>query len=65
MKTALESNWLTGGEQLDAGELTREIERYLGAVALFRALGHEPNWRDDGEIARSTRPLPDRTGGWQ
>jgi predicted component of type VI protein secretion system len=26
-------------------ELFSEIQRYLGAVALFRELGHEPNWR--------------------
>jgi len=26
-------------------ELVSEIQRYLGAVALFRELGHEPSWR--------------------
>ncbi len=26
-------------------ELVSEIHCYLGAVALFRALGHEPSWR--------------------
>ncbi len=25
--------------------LVSEIQRYLGAVALFRELGHEPSWR--------------------
>jgi len=38
----------TNPDPFDPVELTREIERYLSAVALFRALGHEPNWRDDG-----------------
>ena len=28
-------------------ELIDEVERYLKAVALFRALGCEPRWRDD------------------
>ena len=28
-------------------ELLIEVERYLEAVALFRALGHEPNWRSE------------------
>jgi hypothetical protein len=28
-------------------ELIEEIERYLETVALFRALGCEPRWRDD------------------
>ena len=28
-------------------ELMQEIERYLAAVALFRALGHEPRWRGE------------------
>jgi hypothetical protein len=26
------------------GELMLEIERYLATVAVFRALGHEPEW---------------------
>ena len=26
-------------------ELVSEIHRYLGAVAFFRELGHEPSWR--------------------
>jgi hypothetical protein len=30
-----------------AEELVSEIERYLGAVELFRALGHEPSWRPE------------------
>lgn len=55
----------TNPEPFDPVELTREIERYLSEVALFRALGHEPNWRDDGDIARSMRPLQNTTGGWQ
>ena len=29
-------------------ELLIEVERYLEAVALFRALGHEPSWRSEG-----------------
>jgi len=28
-------------------ELMQEIERYLAAVALFRALDHEPRWRGE------------------
>ena len=28
--------------------LIREAERYLAAVDLFRALGHEPRWRHEG-----------------
>jgi hypothetical protein len=28
-------------------ELIEEIEKYLDAVELFRALGHEPSWRSE------------------
>jgi hypothetical protein len=35
---------LVGGG-LEAAELLDEIERYLAAVDLFRALGCEPTWR--------------------
>ena len=28
-------------------ELLNEVQRYLEAVALFRALGHEPSWRSE------------------
>ena len=38
----------TIGAAVDAiEELVSEIERYLGAVELFRALGHEPSWRPE------------------
>jgi hypothetical protein len=33
------------GRPLDVGELLGEVARYLDAVDLFRALGHEPTWR--------------------
>jgi hypothetical protein len=29
---------------MTADQLMKEIERYLAAVALFRQLGHEPEW---------------------
>ena len=35
-------------QDIVADELLGEIERYLEAVALFRALGHEPSWRSEG-----------------
>ena len=28
----------------DSSDLVAEIERYLGAVSFFRAIGHEPKW---------------------
>jgi hypothetical protein len=28
-------------------ELITEIEKYLDAVELYRALGHEPSWRSE------------------
>jgi len=31
--------------ELVLNELMGEIERYLDAVEVFRALGHEPAWR--------------------
>ena len=31
-------------------KLTSEVERYLEAVAVFRALGCEPRWRSDSEV---------------
>jgi hypothetical protein len=31
----------------DGATLLREIERYLAAVDLFRALGHEPRWKPE------------------
>ena len=34
---------LNAGFDLD--DLFREIERYLEAVAFFRAAGYEPRWR--------------------
>jgi len=38
----------TIGAAVDAiEELLSEIERYLGAIELFRALGHEPSWRPE------------------
>lgn len=44
MENALESTEaIAFGESLE--QLLTEIERYLGAVALFRELGHEPSWR--------------------
>ena len=33
---------------VDAALLLQEIERYLEAVALFRALGCQPMWESDG-----------------
>ena len=35
----------------DIEQLFAEIERYLAAVAAFRAAGHEPRWVDAGEAA--------------
>lgn len=32
---------------MDATTLLKEIERYLAAVALFRALGCEPTWKNE------------------
>jgi hypothetical protein len=37
----------------DLDELLRDIDCYLVAVDLFRALGHEPIWRCDELIAPS------------
>ena len=37
--------------QVDADELLAEIERYLAAVATFRAEGCEPSWADDEALA--------------
>jgi hypothetical protein len=42
----------------------KEIERYLAAVALFRQLGHEPEWVSEeiamvvGDEARAIRSEP-------
>lgn len=36
---------LASTERFDA--LLSEIERYLEAIALFRELGHEPQWRPE------------------
>ena len=38
-------------ERVDADQLHREVTRYLEAVALFRALGHEPDWRGESPVA--------------
>jgi hypothetical protein len=35
---------------MNTDQLIEEIERYLAAVALFRQLGHEPEWASE-EIA--------------
>jgi hypothetical protein len=40
----------------DLDELLRDVDRYLAAVDLFRALGHEPIWRCDELIALSSKP---------
>jgi hypothetical protein len=37
----------------DLDELLRDVDRYLAAVDLFRALGHEPTCRCDELIAPS------------
>jgi hypothetical protein len=37
----------------DLDELLRDVDRYLAAVDLFRALGHEPIWQCDELIAPS------------
>jgi hypothetical protein len=29
---------------MNTDQLMKEIERYLAAVAVFRQLGHEPEW---------------------
>lgn len=34
-------------DELLLDELMGEIERYLDAVAVFRALGHEPAWQEE------------------
>ena len=34
-------------ELIDIDALLDEIERYLAAVDLFRAEGHEPHWGED------------------
>jgi hypothetical protein len=33
---------------MDTDQLMKEIERYLAAIALFRQLGHEPEWVSEG-----------------
>jgi hypothetical protein len=34
-------------DEVVSDDLMDEIGRYLEAVALFRALGHEPSWRSE------------------
>lgn len=49
--------------QRDVDELALEIERYLGAVEVFRTEGCEPTWADDEVIADSWRlEWPERSG---
>ena len=39
------------GPERTAESLIEEIERYLEAVELFRALGYEPTWKLDAGLA--------------
>ncbi len=41
-------------EHFDIERLMEEVDRYLAAVALFRALGCEPGWR--AELDAESRP---------
>jgi len=45
-------------------ELITEIEKYLDAVELYRALGHEPSWRSErgseGPVIALISPYIDR-----
>lgn len=38
---------MTAFVDIKAEELLDEIARYLSAVDLFRAMGHEPSWRPE------------------
>ncbi len=40
---------------MNTDQLMKEIERYLAAVALFRQLGHEPEWVSEEIAARRRR----------
>lgn len=51
-------------ERFDIDELMEEVDRYLAAVELFRALGCEPGWRAEldserhpAAAGRAERPL--------
>jgi hypothetical protein len=46
--------------RIDRQALAEEMERYLAAVDVFRALGCEPVWRPELE---SARPLPEDFAG--
>jgi hypothetical protein len=41
--------------RMETDGLMQEIERYLEAVALFRALGCQPAWRSEGLCAEVPR----------
>jgi hypothetical protein len=50
-------------------KLMAEIERYVDAIELFRALGHEPSWRLEGpselvvRVRRWLEPCEPRMSG--
>jgi hypothetical protein len=47
---------MTSSDHIETEQLLAEIDRYLAAVELFRALDCEPRWRP--ETAPTTAPTP-------